>query len=303
MNKHRTLKVAGFFVVLVAVLAFLALPQGQAGGAKPVSWQAIVTGANLNGSRIFVGGVDHVNINNGVGTNVTPPPCNTAGTGSYSYLELQVFDPSLQFTIDGTNIWGSKDDLNGGLCEFPKTTTPWPYCVADFLNNNNLHPTADYPHIILRFTTCGCGNSQTDLMAMKDGAILPVHMMLLFFSHIWGCPPSSPFTQKTFLNLNMSAHGYVKTGAALPDIYIQRTGNVWTAYVNTLFDNSAYPNLATGYTSNSADWPVTISDNILGQYATCDNPTKVKGKTTYVTTYHYPWAKAPLQFQIAFTKY
>lgn len=138
-------------------------------------------------------------------------------------------------------------------------------------------------------------------MKMTDGEILPVHMLLQVFSHIWGCPPSSPFTQKTFLNLNMNAHGYLKSSATLPDIYIKREGNVWTAYVDTVFDNGAYQNLPPD--STSANFPVTTSDNILGQYATCGDPIKVKGKTTYITTYHYPWAKAPLQFQIAFTKY
>ena len=297
MNKHRTLKAVGFLVVLLAVLAFLALPNGQAGGAKPIKWQATVTGANLIGSGPFVGGQDSVNINYGLGTNDTS--CNTLGTGSYSYLELQVFNPSLQFIMNATTVGGT-DDLNKAF-GFPNTLSGWPNCIADFLNHY-LQPTADYPHIILRFTTCGCDNSITDLMAMdRNGGILPVHMSLLLFSHIWGCPPSSPFTKETFLNLNMSAHGYVKTGASFPDIYIQRVGDVWTAYVDTAFDNPHYPTLLS-YTSNSADWPVTKSDGILGQYATCDSPTKVKGKTTYTTTYHYPWAKAPLQFQIVFTK-
>jgi hypothetical protein len=307
MNKYRTLRAVGFFVVLVAVLAFLALPKSQAGAAKPIRWKAIfapITGANLTGSGEFVGGVDHVNINNGLGTNATPPPCNTAGTGLYSYLELQVFDPSLYFNMGGFLQSGGALPSSYG---FPNITTDWPGCVSDFLNNN-YHPTADYPHIILRFTTCGCGNSQTDLMAMKEGEILPVHMQLLFFSHIWDCPPSSPFTQKTFLNLHMNAHGYqigaTPDGKAIYDIYIQRVGNIWTAFVNTVFNNPAYPNLAPDYTSSSANWPVTISDNILGQYATCvSSPAGRNGKTTWTTTYHYPWAKAPLQFQIAFTKY
>lgn len=298
MNKHRTLKVAGFFVVLVAVLAFLALPQGQAGGAKPIRWKAIVNGMNLMGAGEFVGGVDHVNINNGLGTNATPPPCNTALTGAYSYLELQVFDPSLYINMGGFLSSGGVLPSSYG---FPNTTTnTWPGCVSDFLINN-FHPTVDYPHIILRFTTCGCGNAQTDLMAMKEGEILPVHMMLLFFSHIWACPPSSPFTQITYLNLDMNAHGYIRTVGSPPDIYIQRVGNTWTAFVNTVFDNPLYQVLPPD--STSADWPVTISDNILGQYATCASIKTSKGKTTWTTTYHYPWAKAPLQFQIAFTKY
>jgi len=297
MNKYRTLKAVGFFVVLVAALAFLALPNSQAGGAKPIRWKATVTGANLMGTGEFVGGVDHVNINNGLGTNEYS--CGPTGN-SYSYIELQVFVPSLQFYMDANTVSGLPDDLNNALYGFPNTTAAWPYCVADFLNNNNPHPTADYPHIILRFTTCGCGNLKTDLMAMNNGEILPVRMSLLFFSHIWGCPPSSPFTQKTFLNLNMNAHGYVKTGV-LPDIYIQRVGNVWTAYVDTAFDNPAYQNLPPD--STSANWPVMISDNILGQYATCSSQAGKKGKTTWTTTYHYPCAKAPLNFQIAFTKY
>jgi len=295
MNKYRTLKAVGFFVVLAAVLAFLALPKSQAGGAKPIRWKATVTGANLWGYGEFVGGVDHVNINNGLGTNDTA--CGPTGN-SYSFLELQVFDPSLQFYMGGFLSSGNPNPAPYG---FPNTTTAWPYCVADFLNNY-LHPTADYPHIILRFTTCGCGNSKTDLMAMGEGEILPVHMMLQIFSHIWDCPPNSPFTQKTFLNLNMNAHGYIKDGAISPDIYIQRLGNVWTAYVDTVFDNSAYQTLPPD--STSANFPVTISDNILGQYATCDSIKAPKGnKTTWTTTYHYPWAKAPLKFQIQFTKY
>jgi len=299
MNKYRTLKAVGFFVVLVAALAFLALPNSQAGGAKSIRWKATVTGVNLMGTGEFVGGVDHVNINNGLGTNEYS--CGPTGN-SYSYIELQVFVPSLQFYMDANTVSGPPDDLNNALCGFPNTTVAWPYCVADFLNNNNPHPTADYPHIILRFTTCGCGNVATDLMAMKDGDFLPVRMSLLFFSHIWGCPPSSPSTQKTFLNLNMNAHGWYNQGPSFnPDIYIKRVGNVWTAYVDTVFDNPAYQILPPD--STSANWPVMISDNILGQYATCDPGPVRKGKTTWTTTYHYPCAKAPLNFKIAFTKY
>jgi hypothetical protein len=303
MNKYRTLKAVGFFVVLAVIVAFLALPDSQAAKGKPVRWKATVAGVNLIGSVDFVGGVDHVNINNG--------PVTCADTSGGSYLELQAFTPSLQFkNMGGFLSWGNADlatdyiDLApyGFPNGFPITTTIWPGCVADFLNNN-LHPTAEYPHIIWRFTTCGCGNPITDLMAMGEGEILPVHMKLLFFSHIWGCPANSPFTQETFLNLHMNAHGYLKADATLPDVYIKRVGNVWTAYVDTVFDNPnpVYHTSLDNYTS--ADWPVTIGDNILGQYATCSSITNKKGKTTWTTTYHYPWAKAPLNFQVAFTKY
>jgi hypothetical protein len=295
MTKHRTLKTVGFFVVLAVIVAFLALPDSQAAKGKPIQWKAIVTGENIFGLVDFVGGVDHVNINNGVGSNSTP--CNTAGTGAYSYLELQVFNPSLQFNIGGFLDSGNPAPAPYGL---PNTTAAWPDCVANFLNAYP-QPTADYPHIILRFTTCGCGNPITDLMAMGEGEILPVHMKLLFFSHIWGCPANSPFTQETFLNLHMNAHGYLKADATLPDVYIKRVGNTWTAYVDTVFDNENYQKPLDDYTS--ADWPVTIGDNILGQYATCSSITNKKGKTTWTTTYHYPWAKAPLNFQVAFTKY
>jgi|GEM_PF-1642032 len=296
MDKHRFLRAVGFFVVVVAVLAFLALPDGQAAKGKPVRWKATVGGLNTNlyGSGEFVGGVDNVNINNGLGTNSYS--CGPTGN-SYSYLELQVFSPSLQFI----NMSGfSSLDAVPSKYGFPNTTLPWPLCIGDFLNLN-LHPTADYPHVIVRFTTCGCGNTITDLMNMTDGQIIPVRMSVLFFSHIWGCPPSSPSTQISYLNLLMNAHGYYKGGAALPDIYIQRTGDTWTAYVDTAFDNSAYQQDISAYTS--ADWPVMLSDNILGQYATCSSTTNKKGKTTWTTAYHYPSAKAPLQFQVAFTKY
>jgi len=133
---------------------------------------------------------------------------------------------------------------------------------------------------------------------MGEGQILPVHMLFQFFSHTWGCPPNS----NTFLNLLMNAHGYIKSGApdgTLPDIYIQRVGNVWTAYVNTAFDNPDYQDL-TKFDSTSANFPSTTIDNILGQYATC--PPSGKGKKPVAATYHYPWAKAHLQFKIAFTK-
>jgi len=300
MTKHRTLKAVGFFFVLAAVLAFLALPKSQAGAGKPIRWKATfepVINANLIGSGEFVGGVNHVNINNGSGSNDTP--CSATGTsGSYSYLELQVFTPSLQFI----NMSGFSGD--SGLPSsygFPNTKADWPHCVEDFLNNN-LHPTEEYAHIILRFTTCGCGNTKTDLMAMTDGEILPVHMMFLFFTHNWYTLPKSS-TPYPYLNLMMNAHGYLKTDATHPDIYIKKEGNVWTAYVDTEFGNSFYPpeNLV-GYNSN--DWPTTKSDGILGQYATYgSSQVGGKGKTTWTTTYHYPWAKAPLKFQIAFTKY
>jgi len=302
MNKYRTLKAVGFFVVLAAILAFLALPASQAGAKKPIRWKATVAGVNLIGSVDFVGGVDHVNINNG--------PVTCADTSGGSYLELQAFTPSLQFkNMGGFLSWGNADlatdyiDLApyGFPNGFPITTTIWPGCVADFLNNN-LHPTAEYPHIIWRFTTCGCGNSTTDLMAMPvtvPPTSLPVRMSLLFFSHIWGCPPD----QNTLLNLNMNAHGYYTTRLADYDVKIERTSTtVWTAYVDTVFDNPDYQNIPPD--STSANWPVASSDNILGQYATCASTKALKGnKTTWTTTYHYPWAKAPLKFQIKFEKY
>ena len=293
MNKYRTLKAVGFFVVLAAVVAFLALPDSQAANGRPIRWKATVSG-DMSASGEFVGGVDHVNINNGVGTN--PESCGPAGN-SYSYLELQLFTPSLQVNMNGF----SGDYVLPSPYGFPKTIAKtWPDCAEEFLNSN-FHPTPEYPHVILRFTTCGCGNNK-DLMAMTEGEILPVHMMLLFFAHNWYTLPTSASTPVpyTFLNLNMNAHGYVKTGV-LPDVYIQRVGNVWTVHVDTLFDNSLYQDTLQDY--NSYDWPVKISDNILGQYATYVPSTNKKGKTTWTTTYHYPRAKAPLQFQIAFTKY
>jgi hypothetical protein len=293
----KSLLVAG---ILVATFAFLALPSSQAGTAKPIRWKATVTGTNLWGLVDFVGGQDQVNINNGVGTNSSP--CNTAGTGSYSYLQLQVFNPSLKFNIGG---FLSSGDPAPAPYGFPGTSAAWPFCIAEFLNAYP-QPTADYPHIILGFTTCGCGNPITDLMAMAEGQILPVHLNLMIFSHIWGCPANSPFTQETFLNLHMGAHGY--TGAipadingSTYDVYIKRVGNTWTAYVNTTFNN---PNKQDStFDPTSATWPTCNYDNILGQYATCSSSTNKKGKTTWTTTYHYPWAKAPLQFQVAFTKY
>lgn len=276
-------------VILVAALAFLALPDSQAGAAKPIKWKATVTGTNLWGSGEFVGGHNSVNIYNGVGT------CALTGN-PYSYIELQLFQPSLQFYMSGF----SGDDVVPSPYGFPGISTPWPLCIGDFLNGR-LQPTADYPHIILRFSTCGCNSTAADLMAMQNGDILPVCMALSCFSHIWGCPPNSPYTQETFLNLNMISHGYLKAGANLPDVYIQRIGDVWTAYVNTAFDNPAYQTPLDDYTS--AEWPGKLSDNLLGQYATCSSSTNKKGKTIWTTTYHYPTAKAPLNFQIAFTKY
>ncbi len=282
-------------VMLVAVLAFLAIPKSQAGAAKPIKWMATVTGDNLNGSGVFVGGVDHVNINNGSGSNDTP--CSATGnSGAYSYLELQLFTPSLKFNMSSFSGEGNLPFPYG----FPNTTAAWPGCVDDFLNNN-LHPTPEYAHVILRFTTCGCGNTKTDFMAMTDGETLPVHMMFLFFTHNWYTVPKSS-TPYPYINLMMNAHGTtpLRLGGDF-DVKIQKTlvngKDTWTAYVDTQFDNPGYPvaNLA-GYNSN--DWPQTKTDSILGQYATYVG----SGKNA-VTTYHYPWAKAPLKFQIAFTKY
>jgi len=290
MTKHRTLKAVGFFVVLAAALAFLALPNSQAGAARPVRWKATFINdvtANLMWTAVFVGGQDQVNINNGVGIH---------DGKNFSYLELQVFNPSLQFNMGGFSSWGNPAPAPYG---FPYTSTAWPYCIADFLNNY-LQPTADYPHIHLRFTTCGYPFA--DLMAMGEGQILPVHMNLMIFSHIWGCPANSSYTQETFLNLYMGAHGCVTPRVTGPfDVYLKRVGNEWTAYVDTIFDNPDYQKLTPEYTS--ADFPMTISDNILGQYATCSSQVGKKGKTTWTTTYHYPWAKAPLKFQIKFWKY
>jgi len=278
-------------VVLAAVLAFLALPDSQAAKGKPIRWQATFINdgtANLTGPAVFVGGQDQVNINNGVGTH---------NGENYYYLELQVFNPSLVFNLGGFTDSGNPAPAPYGL---PNTDTSWPQCVADFLNSA-YQPTADYPHITLRFTTCGYPFA--DLMAMGEGQILPVHMNLMIFSHIWGCPANSPFTQETFLNLYMGAHGYYAGAGSTYDVYIKRVGNTWTAYVDTVFDNPDYPNLPPAPEYTSAAWPGAISDNIFGQYATCSSSQAgKKGKTTWTTTYHYTWAKAPLKFQIAFTK-
>jgi len=272
--------------ILVANLAFLALAASQVETVRPIRWKATVIGANLMGLGDFVGGVDNVNINNGVSTDLA--------TGNlYGYIELRVFNPSFRFFMDANAFSGSPDDHPS--FGFPRTTTPWPFCIADFLNTYD-QPTEEYPYIVLRFTTCGCGNTITDFMNMTEGQAIPVRMSIRFFSHIWGCPTSS----STFLNLNMNAHGWYKQGTgSYPDIYIQRVGNVWTASVNTVFDNPAYQNPLPD--SASADWPVTLRDSIIGQYATCES-VPVRKRTTYITTYHYPWAKAPLNFLVTFTK-
>ena len=236
MTKHRTFKAVGFFVVLAAVLVFLAIPNSQAGaGKRPIRWKASVepfAGTNLSADQVFVGGVDHVNINNGSGT------CAISGS-PYSFLELQVFAPSLWFSgMDRNSFssWGNPDldDPVPSPYEFPNTSTDWPYCVADFLNNK-IHPTADYEHITLRFSTCGCEGSSTDLMGMGVGDILPVRMSFLFFSHTWGCPTNSPFTQKTFLNLLMNAHGFDRGG--LPDMY----GSTFDIYIKRLPNENGLP--------------------------------------------------------------
>lgn len=288
MTKHRTLKAVGFFVVLAAILAFLALPDSQAGAGKPIRWKATVTGVNLIGLADFTGGVDNVNINSGVAT-------DQASGDLYGYIELRVFDPSFRFFMDPSAFSGSPDDHP--LYGLPHTSAPWPLCIADFLNTYD-QPTEEYPYILLRFTTCGCGNTITDFMKMTDGQMIPVRMSVGFYSHAWGCPASS----NTFLNLDINAHGWYKQGTGSdPDIYIQKVGNVWTASVNTVFDNPAYQEPLPD--SALANWPVTLRDSIIGQYATCDPGPVRKGKTRYITTYHYPWAKAPLNFQITFTKY
>ena len=312
MTKHRTLKAVGFFVVLAVALAFLALPNSQAAKGKPIKWKATVTGDNLWASGEFFGGQDQVNINYGVGTNDTN--CDTdrpsGGTsGAYSYLELQVFKPVLGFLgMNSFSSWGNPDPDSNSInlapygfpnpSGFPNNLTIWPGCIQEFLINN-LHPTADYPHITLRFTTCGCGNDiNSNLMNMGVGTTLPVHLVLQFFSHNWDCPASSPFGQKTFLNLLMSAHGYVVGSDC--DVKIVRTSATeWTAYVDTDFGNSLYPPPDASYIS--ATLPGAKSDGIIGQYATCQ--TTGKGKNAVSTLkYYYPWAKTHLQFQIAFTK-
>jgi hypothetical protein len=289
-NKEKNMKkILMAAAILAAVLAFLTLPTSQAGAAKPVRWKATFINdgtANLMGTAVFVGGQDQVNINNGVGTN---------DGEIFSYLELQVFNPSLIFNMGGFLSSSNGSDIPASY-GFPGTASLWPFCVADFLNTYP-QPTADYPHIHVRFTTCGYPFA--DLMAMGEGQILPVHMNLMIVSHIWSCP--APSVQKTFLNLYMGAHGHVTSRVNRPfDVYLKRVGNEWTAYVDTIFDNPDYQKLTPEYTS--ADFPMTISDNILGQYATCSSTRTSKGKTTWATTYHYPWAKAPLKFQIAFTK-
>jgi len=274
--------------ILAVFLAFTALPDSQAAAGKPTRWKATVTGVNLMGLADFVGGQDNVNINSGTATDVD--------TGSlYGYIELRVYNPSFTLFLDPAALSGSADDHPS--YGFPHTTAPWPYNIADFLNKFP-QPTEEYPHIVLRFTTCGCGNTLTDFTAMTEGQIIPVRIGISFFSHTWGCPPGA----NTFLNLIINAHGWHKQGAGSPpDIYIQRVGNVWTASVNTLFDNPAYKDNPLP-DSASADWPVAVRDSIIGQYATCEPGPVRRGKATYITTYHYPWAKVPLNFQVIFTK-
>lgn len=289
MTKHCTLKAVGFFVVLAVIGAFLALPDSLAGAGKPIRWKATVTGANLEGLADFIGGVDNVNINNGV---LTDP--NTGRL--YGYIELRVFNPSFRFSMVPSTFSGPPiDHPSFGL---PNTTASWPFCIADFLNNDE-QPTEEYPYILLRFTTCVDGNTITDFMKMTEGQMIPVRMSVGFHSHVWGCPASS----NTFLNLEINAHGYLIGGTTtnpIYDVYIQKVDNVWTVYVNTVFDNWAYQDELPD--STSANWPVTLRDSIIGQYATCEPVSGRKGKTTYITTYHYPWAKAPLNFKIVFTK-
>jgi len=287
-KENRMKRVFWVAALMVTVLAFLALPDGQAGGGKPARWKAAVTGANLVGLVDFVGGQDNININSGTATD--------AATGDlYGFIELRVLNPSLRFYVDPLAFSGSPDDHQS--FGFPGTAAPWPLNVAAFLNALD-HPTDEYAQVLVRFTTCGCGNTITDFSKMTDGQIIPVRMSIWFLSHLWSCPPGS----NTFLNLDINAHGWFKQGAGSPpDVYIRRVGNVWTASVDTLFDNPAYQNPLPD--SASANWPVTLRDSMIGQYATCEPAPVRKGKPTYVTTYHYPWAKAPLQFQVAFMKY
>jgi len=75
----------------------------------------------------------------------------------------------------------------------------------------------------------------------------------------------------------------------------------WTAYVDTVFNNPSYEGIENLPDPNS--YSFAESDNILGEYATFVPSTNKKGKTTWTTTYHYPWAKAPLKFQIKFWQY
>ncbi len=302
MTKHRTLKAVGFFVVLAAVLAFLALPNSQAGAGKPIRWKATFDNSgNLRGfpqnGTAFVGGVDGVDITNGTGT------CDS-GINSYSFLQMRVYDPSyLNFSMDAvvdpTWSWGNYDSAS---CGFPNTEPglAWPYCVADFLNGRG-HPSPDYGWVLVRFTTFGgCADSNIHtLIGMDVGEIFPVHMSIEIWSHPFDCPPNSTWAKNPLHNLIMNAHGY---GTLLPDIYIERlpdvSGNrVWIASVNTIFNNENYK------TSPTSDmWGWGKSDGIFGQYAICP-PSSGKGKKPVAAEYQYPWAKAPLKFQITFTKY
>jgi hypothetical protein len=55
------------------------------------------------------------------------------------------------------------------------------------------------------------------------------------------------------------------------------------------------------FNSNSANF--AQNDGIVGQYATCMLSSTKRGKASWTTTYHYPWAKAPLKFLIKFWRY
>jgi len=285
--------------ILVAVLALLALPKGQAGPGKgkPIRWKATFIAddnANLKGmigNPDYVGGVDGVNINNGSGT------CDNGNV--YSFLMMGVWAPSyLKFNMDGFLSSGNDDSAP---CGFPNTIgLTWPACLQYFLNSY-LHPTTGYQYVYLTFTTnYECQVNIPNLMDMPLGSTLPARMCIYFFSHYWDCPQNHTLANYNLYNLMMHAHGY-NTDRLLGDldIYIKRISPTeWIASVDTEFDNPDYPNLPNSNSANFAQ-----DDGIVGQYATCTPSSTKRGKASWTTEYHYPWAKAPLKFQIKFTKY
>jgi len=303
MNKHRTLKAVGFFVVLAVVVAFLALPNSEAAKGKPIRWKAAilpVVDGNLSGQTAdFIGGENGVDITNGTRL------C-ADGINSYSFLQMRVYDPSsLNFYMDKTSFITSNYDHAPDApapCGFNTVDCSWPNCVAEFLNGRD-QPTPEYGWVCVRFTTYRCDNYNLMTMKVSDPPV-PVHMSIEFWSHAFDCPKNSPWASNPLHNLIMNAHGYTKINTSLPDIYIQKISDkdlvnkdVWTASVNTIFDNSdlnKYGESYKDFVPTSSEW--AYSDNILGQFATCSG----KGKNT-VMKYWYPWAKAPLKFQINFT--
>jgi hypothetical protein len=222
MLKSKTL---GFVILLAVVTLFFFLPRTRANTAgKPPKWRAEILSSsqNMQGypapEHIYVSGENGVTISSGTSR------CGTGPTMTYySYIDFQISLPTqILFTLSTLQPFWSDPDPTLVSCGFPETQGSWPSCLFNFLSQPQ--PYEGYQFALLRFSTCGCEDrTDSDFTKMLVGSWLKTNFRFYIDSSQNAgrdCPQDC--NSVNYHRVRGTAHGYIKNGSPMPDIYIFR---------------------------------------------------------------------------------